>query len=913
MTKLRSIVARIAAMFRRRELDERIDDELRFHIEMQTEENIRRGMSPCEARRQARIDSGGVEQVKEMHRDVRGWPFLESLFQDVRFALRSFAKSPGFTATVLVTLALGIGVGTAVFSIVNAILLKPLPYRDPDRVMMLWAYSDDLGLDQVRKMGSAMGAAEFLDRKRHSRAFESMAAFRGWSELFGTENGEIYLSGLKVSEGFFEVLGVDPILGRRFIPEEYTADNDGVVILQYNTWRSRFGADPEIIGKQVSFGPTMHTIVGVMPPGFVLYSRGPEFLKPIDFTSWMNRPREYSFFNVIARLKEGVSVGQAQTEAEVLTNRMAQQYPGLRSYYEHRNHKVVPVSEDATGDLRPALAVLFGAVVVVMLIVCSNVANLMLGRASSRTREVAVRAAIGAGQLRLVRQLLTESLLLSLAGGAAGLGLAHLVVRHFQSMVPDSGWGDLLVQAEGIGIDTTTTVFAAAIAVTAGLIFGIAPAIHTSRSDLNTLLKDAATSSVGGRAGSTSRSAFVVVETALAVILVCCAGLLIRSFVGLYDEGPGFQTERRAWIHVYPRNVLDEEREKELDGSLSRKDFSRAIQVAKNAHSERILERLVAFPGVRDVAINSYPAMTSSYVSTDLWVYRDGGPPREPCEVMPRYVSPNYFALMGIPVLQGRGFGSQDRLDSSRVMIASRQAARTCWSGSEPLDSHVQLGGQPKGEKIRVVGLAGDVRDEGIDKDPLAVVYLPFVQDPKNAYALIVHADSDPAGLMPAMMQAIREVDSGVRDTWFLNNRTLEELVRDSAWKLNYSTMMLGSLAGLALLLAAIGVYGVLNETVRQRTREIGLRMAFGAEQSQVQRMILRQGLKPVVLGLVIGLLVAAGVTRFLGSLLFGVEPLDVPTFAGVVVVLLISALLAGYIPARRAASIDPMMALRHD
>ena len=916
MARLRSILARIAAMFRRRELDERIDDELRFHIEMQTEENIRRGMSPSEARRQARIECGGVEQVKELHRDVRGWPFVETILQDLRFAYRSFRRDPGFTSTVLVTLALGIGVSTAIFSIVNAVLFKPLPYLDPDRVVMLWYSDESTGntLDSWRSMGyPSMSAADFLDRKRSSRVFENMAAFQTWGMSFTHENGEEDLRGFSVTNGFFEVLGVRPVMGRPFLPEEYKAGNDGVLILLYDAWHARFGADPQILGRQLQFGERRYRIVGVMPPGFVFFQRGVEFLMAGEFTpSQLKRAREYPTFRAVARLKEGVSLEQAQAETDVLTRQLIEQYYAHPDA-DHRQYTVMPVTEDATRDLSSTLSILFAAVMVVALIVCSNVANLLLGRASFRAREMAVRAAIGAGRRRLIRQLLTESLLLSLIGGAAGFGLAHLIVQHFQSVVPDqSTWGRRLVQAGWIQIDGTTAVFAAGIAIAAGLVFGIAPALRGSRSDLNGSLKDSSAGSVGGRSGMVTRKALIVVETALATVLVCCAGLLIRSFVAMYEEGPGFKADRRITMRVGLRNTLSDELMRELR-QTSEEAFLRSMWLGNYIRAEQIRERLLALPGVRDVAFNmanGHDVMQPFYDYRPFGVYRDGNPSDEPCPAVIRFVSRNYFDFMGIPILGGRGFDSSDRLDSPPVMVVSRQAARTCWHGADPIGSEVRWFSDAK---VRVVGLTSDVRDNGIDKDPTPVVYRPYAQEAGRFLALMVHTDGDPADLAPSIREVVREVDSGPNPTRFGVPKTLQNLVRDSAWRLNYSTMMLGGLAGLSLLLAAVGVYGVLSQAVRQRTREIGLRMALGAEKSQVQRMMLRQGLAPVCVGLAIGILAAAGVTRFLGSLLYGVEPLDAPTFAGVALVLLASALLASYIPARRAASVDPMAALRHE
>lgn len=909
-----AFLSRLAALFRKRELDRRVDQEMLFHLEMQIEENIRRGMSPQEARRQARIAGGGLEQAKELHRDARGLPFLESLLQDIRFALRSFRKAPTFTATVLLTLALGIGVGTAIFSIINAVLLKPMPYRDPDRVVMLWNYSERVGLDlkRVRAGGVTMGAAEFLDRKRLSQSFENMAALRVRNRILASEEGaEQRMNGFAVSDSFFETLGVLPIMGRAFEPNEYIGDSDAI-ILQHSTWRTRFGADPDIIGKEIQFHyfDAPHRVVGVMPEGFAIFDRSVELFSPLDLRPWLNRPREYTFFTVVARLRDGFSVEQAQAEANLLTQQFARQYPNRQ--YEYETSVVIPIADDSTSDIAGPLRILFAAVGLVMLIVCANTASLLLGRASARTREIAVRSAIGAGKLRMVRQLLTESLALSLLGAAAGFGLAHLIVRHFQAIVPNrAGWGRALVHADWIAIDGVTAAFAIGISILAGLVFGILPALQAARTDPNVALKDAG--AAGSSRRSRTRSLLVVVETALAVVLVCSAGLLVRSFIALHDEGPGFRAERRMSMLVELQNTPSAERLQELNGIQNLSEARRFRAETIGLRNQSLLERLAALPGVRGVATASQ-VMTDQNASLYFWVFRDGGPPSQPCEAFFRYVSPNYFQLLSIPLLEGRGFDERDTFNAEPVMVVSPQLVRSCFGDQRPVDARVQFSGETAtAPNYRVIGVVDDLHEEGIDRDPLAVVYISTFQRPFANFRLIVHADSDPIALLPGLQKTIRDFDVGDTPTRFGEIYRLEDLVRDSAWKLNYSTFMLGSLAGLALLLAAIGVYGVLSQTVRQRTREIGLRMALGAERSEVQRMIVRQGLKPVALGLVLGLTAAAAVTRFLGSLLYGVEPLDPPTFIAVVAVLLGAAWLASYIPARRAAQVDPMAALRHE
>ncbi len=646
MTWHKRLFSRFSSLFQKRRLEQELDEELRLHVEMQVEENVENGMSPAEARRVALRDFGGLEQVKEEYRERRGFPFLESLVQDIRFALRSFAKTPAFTATVLLTLALGIGVGTAIFSIINAVLLKPMPYHDPGRVVMLWFYSEEfeLDLERVKAGGVTMGAAEFLDRKSLTRSFENMAAFRQANRILASQEGaEQQMNGFAVSDSFFETLGVFPVMGRAFESDEYVGDSDAI-ILQHSTWRTRFGADPDIIGKEIQFHyfDSPHRVVGVMPEGFAIFDRSVELFSPLDLRPWLNRPREYTFFAVVARLRDGFSLEQAQAETTLLTEQFAQQYGS----YSDETSVVVPIATDSTSDIAEALRILFAAVAVVMLIVCANTASLLLGRANARTREMAVRTAIGAGRLRMVRQLLTEGLVLSLLGSVGGLGLAQLIVSHFRAIVPDrAGWGRALVYADRIGMDSTAIGFAIGISVLAGAVFGILPALYAARTDPSVNLKDSG--SAGSRARLRTRDLLVVVETTLAVMLVCSAGLLVRSFVTLYEKGPGFEAERRMSMLIQLQNIPSPERLQELyrlpNLSEARRLCSHTIAIL----NQSLLERLTALPGVHGGA-TATQVMTDKNASLYFWVYRDGIPPNEPCEPLTTS-SPNYFQLMGVP------------------------------------------------------------------------------------------------------------------------------------------------------------------------------------------------------------------------------------------------------------------------
>ena len=880
---------------------EDLAEETRSHIEIKTHENIARGMSPEEARRVARIKFGSLVTAREQSREAWGFGWLETLRQDLRYGARSLAKSPGFTAAVLATLALGIGVGTAIFSIVNAVLLEPLPYKDPSRLVAIAANFS--GKPELNI--NSMGAGEFLARRERSSTLRNIAVYRNstWRIEVGADRRG--LKGLQVSDGFFDVLGVEPALGRRFYAQDHLPRAELTVILLDGIWRRLFNADPAVVGKRYRMWSSNATIVGVMPPGFAIAKRSVDYLTAVDLSIYTNRPFRHTWFRAVARLEDGVSIEQAQAEQDVLTSQFKQQYPAY-SRKGTRQADLLPLSEESAGEVRPALAVLFGAVAFIMLIVCANVANLLLGRALARRREIGVRAAIGAGRARLVRQLLTESLILSGGGGVIGFCLAQLMVAFFQDLTPDrSGFGGFLLQADSIRVDGTTLVFALGITVLAGLVFGIAPALRASRLDLASCLQSGARAAGGSVRDRVLHGSLVVAQTALAFVLVCGAGLLIRSTLTLYETGPGFQSQNRLQATVSWSPVVGEQRLQELRENLDNDELGRELGARTQLRAQALRERLLSVPHVRDVALSALPAMGPR--PSEVGLPRSAATPNG-CAVIPKLVSDNFFSVMGIPVLEGRAFQPWDRMGTQPVVVLSRQAVRNCGAGARVVGSEVDF--WKLGPSVRVIGVVDDVRYEGVDTPGRSSAYALLRQVGAWGFHLIVQTDSKELSVVPGVREAILEVDphAVIQDI-----RPLDHLVQDSAWKLNYSTLMLGGLAGLSLLLAAVGVYGVLSEMTRRRTAEIGLRMALGADSGQILRSVLRQGVALVGAGVVVGIAGAAGLTRFLGSLLFKVEPLDPWTFGAVAAVLLGAALFASYLPARRAASVDPMAAIRHE
>ena len=922
-----SWVRRLRSLMNRRSLDRELDEELSFHLEMRERQYIEQGQEPAEARRAARRQFGNRSRAAEDSHYIWGFAWLDELARNLRFALRSFGKDPGFTFTALVTICLGIGITAAVFAVVKAVLFQPLPYAEPDRLVMLWNINEKAGVkvERQRVTGQSMSPREYIEWRDHSDIFAELAAVhrepRGHLSradqvlsLDADANGEVTTLAF-VTDNFYRTLGVFPVLGR---PSE--VGNAGVV-LQYNYWQNRFGADPGIVGTSVWMGAgydgaAQWHIVGVMPPGFGFYTRKIDFLTRLNADRAAARSKvpdpNRRWWIVVGRLKPGLTLSEAQARADVFSSRMAADYPD-----ENRDWHVqlVPVMEDLTSGLRPALLTLLGAAGFVLLIVCTNVAGVLLVKATSRGKEFALRSALGASRLGLLRQLLTESLVLALTGGVLGLYFAQGLVHFVRTLTPNRHtWGQFLIQAEFIEVDRWVVGFVLVSALAVGLLFGMISALRASKPDVNEALKDAGSGSMGGRHGGRLRHTLVFVEVALAVVLVAGAGLLIRSFLALYGQGPGFQDERRLALSIMPTAefVKQHSAPGAGNGDANAPDDDALYWTAKDLFRETAIQNISGLPGVLGVTSASRAPMKTDY---NLWEFHcklDVSAPDSPSTgAILTAVQPNYFHEMGIPLLSGRGFESTDRAGANPVAVVSREFANRCWPGDDPIGKRIKTY-REQDPWLTVVGVAGDVHEDGIDKPSQAYVYHPWAQfrwwyGPVN---VVIRTSKDPMALLPLISRTVADVDAGteVRSAY-----SLDVLVRDSAWRLNYSTLMLGGLAGLSLLLAAVGVYGVLSQTVRERTREVGLRMAMGAGRKEVVQMVLNRALVPVSLGIVVGLAAAAGLTRFLRSLLYGVEPIDPLTFAGVAFILLAAALLASYLPARKAARVNPVVALRYE
>ncbi len=868
-----------------------IVEELAQYLDDRYAELLAGGATEAEAERQTWSELSGSELLaRELRRAERPGAqepivlgsdrrtnMIAALWQDLRFGARMLMKQPGFTLIAVITLSLGIGANTAIFSVVNGALLRPLPYPDADRIVTLWQRNNQSGAKE-----SGASSANFLDWQSRSQNFSEMAAAEPYSlNLTGQDEPEAFRAWL-VTAGFFQILGVNALHGRTFNPEEYKPGNERVVILSCGLWRRRFGADPNLIGRTLRLNGQQYTVVGVMPPEFE-FPVGREMWAPRIVTERDKVVRGSGYMPVIGRLKPGVTLAQARQEMDSIAAQLLQEHPQAN---RERGVAVVPLPEQLTGQVRLALLVLLGAVGMLLLIACANVASLSLARAAEREREFAVRVALGADRARLTRQLLTESLLLALLGGFGGLLLANWASGAILSLGP----GDLPRVGEA-PIDGRVLAFTVAVSALTALIFGLAPALRFSKPDLNRSLKEGGRSAPGFTRHRL-RQALVVSEVALALVLLVGAGLLVRSFARLLQVNPGFSTDKvlALEVHVW---------------GLARTPEQRA------AFFEQTLDRLAALPGVQAAgAVTALPFHDNAIDPSATFII-EGRPAPLPGQEPATYLTvatADYFSAMGIPLRRGRFFSRFDRQDAAPVALINETMARRYWPDEDPLGRKItaRLFGQPI--SCEIIGVVGDVRHTGLDSNPRPELFRPHLQSPYGSMTYAVRAVGDPLALLPAVKKEIWAVNNRLP---FTSTATVEQLVSRTLAARRFTLLLLGSFAALALLLAAVGIYGLISFTTRQRAHEIGVRMAMGAQASNITRLVLREGLLLTLSGVTLGVTGAWALTRFLSGLLFGVSATDPGAFAAVVALLLVVALLASWIPARRATKVDPMIALR--
>ncbi len=902
MTLSKKLQSRVAALFRKEKLDAEVEEELQGHIDLRTERNIAEGMTPEQARGAALKQFGWTESIKEISRERRGVSWIEHFFQDVRFGSRMLRKNWGFTLVAVLTLALGIGANTAIFSVINTVLLRPLPYPHPDRLVTLWESGTERGMDQRLVSGP-----NYLDWKTQNRSFEEMAVCPGWQGstefnlLLG--DGVQKVHGTYASASFFTVFGVAPQLGRVFLPEEDQRQGNRVAILSWGLWQREFEGDRDVLGKTLAvdtYGRRDYTIVGVMPPGFGEPSKC-ELWLPLGWMGvTLTERRGAHWHNVLARLKPGVTLEQARVELNTIQSRIKQDHPGE---IVGTDVSVVPLLEQALGHkMKVALFVLWGVVGGVLLIACGNIANLMLVRAAAREKEIAVRLALGASRPRIISQLLVESITLGLLGGVSGMVLAHWAVRVFIAM----GSADI-PRLNEVTIDHSALGFTLIISVLTGALFGLVPALQFSRPDLNASLKESGQAQSSGVRGTKVRDALVVAEVALSVVLLIGAALMLQSFARLLQANRGFRPEH---LVIAP-----------LDFSVSGfTTWVRPTATRPQVPLQRVIENLRHYPGVDAIgATSALPRRDRTPPNQNFAVF---GRPLLPADQRPtaeqKGITPDYLRALGAPLLRGRWFTESDDLLAPGVALVSETFVQRVFPNEDPIGKFITMndGSGPLDGKdqfgialwAQIVGVIGDVKT--LTPEPIAVpdIYRPYWQWPMQSPSLAIRAAGDPEELANAIRQ---EVKRTIPQLPAPTVRTMDQLLSEVLVQSRFQTYLLGAFGVLALFLAAIGLYGVLAYLVRQRTHEIGMRMALGAQKRDAIWLVVRQGMKLAMVGVCIGLAGAFAVTRVMQSLLYEVRPTDPLTFGGVVLVLLLVAFLASWFPARRAAQVDPIVALR--
>jgi putative ABC transport system permease protein len=814
---------------------------------------------------------------------------MNGLIQDFRYALRQLRKSPGFAAVAVITLALGIGFNTAIFSVVNAVLLRPLAFADASRLVRIWHVPPEKSFPGMTTF--PVSAANYLDWERQTQVFDHMAiySYHGFTVTGGDKPEQ--LSAGAVSSGFFATLGVQPILGRVLSPEEDQPGRSHVVVLSYGLWQEHFGGNPGIVGHDINLDGQPYLVAGVMPANFQF----PDFAKmwtPMAWTDQERAVRGEHHSIVIARLKPGVDLNQAQAEMNTISDRLQQQYPDDDKGW---GAVVVPMQQDLVSDVRPALLVLLGAVAFVLLIACVNVANLALAKTFSRQKEIAIRTALGATSARILRQILTETVLLALSGGALGLAFAHFAVRFIVAFLADK-----LPHSIEVGLDSEVLIFTAIISVVTGIVAGVLPAWRLTRRDVNEALKQGLGRTDADSGGHRTRSVLVVSEVALSLMLLIGAGLMIRSFQNLRNVNPGFDSR-----HVLTMSVM-----------VSRAKFLSPDQAT--SFFDRVLQRVRSLPGVESAAVIDNIPLTGGSHQPIAIEGRPVVPMSEQPEVDVRLVSAGYMRAMHIPTLRGRGLSDTDVAGRPAVVLVSESMARQFWPGEDPVGKRLTLTFYP--EAIReVVGVVGDVKLDSLDEmRPSATLYFPLDQVSVPAaggwrsfpMTLVVRSRSGSGELASSVSNAVHEVD---RDIPLVDISTMDELVENSLSQQRFNMLLLGAFAALALLLAAVGIYSVLSYSVKRSVREIGIRLALGAPVGEVLRMVVFEAMKPTLLGVAIGTAGALALGRVLSSLIFGVRPTDPVTFVAVAALLAAVALVASIVPAYRATKVDPMVALRYE
>ncbi|HYK37326.1 ABC transporter permease [Alloacidobacterium sp.] len=884
---LSDLLYRLRALFRGKEMDAEAEDELRYHLEREAEKYRRSGISSEDASRRARLAFGGTTQVEQECRESRGTKFVEDLLQDLRYAIRSFAKTPGLSLMIVLSLAIGIGANTAIFSVTSTLLLKPLPYPHPDRLAILWLRSPGIGIPQ-----DWPSPGQYHDIVTQNHVFEETALAIGDNFTLTEHTRAIKVDGIEATSSLLPMLGAKAMLGRIFLPEEDEPGRPQTVVLTYGFWQREFAGDPNIVGRSITLDGHPHTVVGVLSPDFRLNHEVIPTVAGIDKPEIFMPPKEEAKnptnygsenYNIVGRLKPGVTMQQAQADIDVIAARLREEKHRDRSF----TISVVPLMEQVVGNVRTAVLILFGAVGLVLLIACTNVANLLLSRATTRQREIAIRAALGAGRARVIRQLLTESILLSLMGGVAGLGLSALSIFVARRMHPGN-----IPRLDELGMDFRVLVFTFGVAILTGIVFGLAPALRASHVDLTANLKAGGKGSLSGGLSvrhDKLRGALVIAELAISLPLLVGAGLLVRSFVRLANVPPGFN----------PKDVVS------MDIGAYGPEFK--DPATRVQFYQQLAEGIGRLPGVTATGAISALPLTSAVGWGGMHIEGYVPPANEPeLQVDVRAATTTYFSTMQIPLIRGRMFAETDTDKMPPVAIIDQKMADRFWPNGDAIGKRIRRSDDSPWTTI--VGVVGVVKEYGLDTDTRMVVYYPHTQIRNGTLYVVARTSSDPASTISAIIHVVNTINPGVP---VYDVATMEQRVQDSMARQRFAMTMLGGFAGFAMILAAIGIYGVMSFLVTQGTADIAIRVALGARRASILSLVFRQGVGLVLLGIVAGLIGALGFTRLMNSMLFGVKPTDPLTFFSVLALLLFVAVFACLVPAGRAMRIDPMTALR--
>jgi len=896
LRSLRRFLERLTNFVWKRRGDPRLREEMEDHLSLQTEDNIRAGMPPAEARRQAVLKFGAVEAIREDYHAEQGLPFIENLLQDLRYAMRLFSRSPGFAAVAIAMIALGIGATTAIFSVVDAVLLRSLAYPEPESLVKIFFNNPGTESYAVR-----FSVPELEDLRNRAGVFEQVSvSARGSIDLTGGSQPE-RLEAVAASPNYFSLLRANPQIGRLFDSQDVALGYAPVVVISDGLWRSTFAGDPRVLGRTIHLDNDPYTIVGVLPPGFRhpgrASSQDVEVWQTSGFSAAPDPPPTRgtrSLPQAWGRLKPGVTLAQAQDRLTAMAGELRREYPKDYPSEGKWTIEIRPLQEALVGDVRPMLLVLQGAVALIVFIVALNIANLLLARASGRQHEMAVRSALGASRGRIVRQMLTESLLLSFVGGAAGIALAEGALRLMLRLIPPT-----VPRLSEVTIDWTVLLLALLASLLTGLLFGLAPALHSSKPDI----RGGVRGSVSGAGGTRLRDALVVSELAMAVVLMIGGGLLLRTLRDLIRENPGFNPSQVVAASVnlpYPTNPS-------LDPYLT--------IAQQTAFYRELRRRMNAIPGVELAAFVSDLPTTGQPFNFALGI--EGRPSKsgEELRVEPVIVSPDYFRVMQAPLLRGRSFAEDDRDGNLPVAIVDASTARRYWPDRDPLGRRVRLGQDPASSWRTIVGVVRDIKQDGLDVDGVPHVYISIYQKFDAQQGVVfrdfstVSRTSLPAGVLePQIRRQVESIDPRLP---VYNVTTMNEVLEGSLASRRFSARLVGGFAGLALLLASIGIYGLLAYVVGQRSREIGLRMALGATRADILKLILHKGIVLTAIGVVAGVILSASTASMMASLLYGVRPRDPAVFLVVPALFFAVAIMASYIPAWRATKVDPMLALR--